>query len=74
MSYPALTLRTVFGGASLVSQLVKNLPAMQETPVQFLGPQDPLEKDEATNSSILGYLVGGASPVLLEGREVGRQG
>ena len=54
MSYPALTLMTEFGGSSLVSQLVKNLPAMQETPVQFLGPQDPLEKDEATNSSILG--------------------
>ena len=31
-------------GASLVVQLVKNLPAMQETPVQFLGPEDPLEK------------------------------
>ena len=30
--------------ASLVAQLVKNLPAMQETPVQFLGWKDPLEK------------------------------
>ena len=30
--------------ASLVTQLVKNLPAMQETPVQFLGREDPLEK------------------------------
>ena len=30
--------------ASLVSQLVKNLPEMQETPVQFLGWEDPLEK------------------------------
>ena len=30
--------------ASLVSQLVKNLPAMQETPLQFLGWEDPLEK------------------------------
>ena len=29
--------------ASLVAQLVKNLPAMQETPVQFLGQKDPLE-------------------------------
>ena len=28
----------------LVAQLVKNLPAMQETPVQFLGREDPLEK------------------------------
>ena len=30
--------------ASLIAQLVKNLPAMQETPVQFLGREDPLEK------------------------------
>ena len=30
--------------ASLVAQLVKNLPAMRETPVQFLGQKDPLEK------------------------------
>ena len=30
--------------ASLIAQLVKNPPAMQETPVQFLGPEDPLEK------------------------------
>ena len=32
------------GGASLVVQLVKNPPAMQETLVQFLGQEDPLEK------------------------------
>ena len=31
-------------GASLVAQLVKNLPAMQETPVRFLGQEDYLEK------------------------------
>ena len=30
--------------ASLIGQLVKNLPAMQETLVQFLGQEDPLEK------------------------------
>ena len=30
--------------ASLIAQLVKNLPAMQETLVQFLGREDPLEK------------------------------
>ena len=29
---------------SLVPQLIKNLPAMQETPVRFLGQEDPLEK------------------------------
>ena len=31
--------------ASLIAQLVKNLPAMQETPVQFLGWEDPLERE-----------------------------
>ena len=40
----------------VIAQLVKNLPAMQETPVQFPGEEDPLEKGEATHSSILGLL------------------
>ena len=40
--------------ASLVAQLVKNLPAMQKTAVGFLGWEDPLEKGWATHSSILG--------------------
>ena len=31
-------------GAFLIAQFVKNLPAMQEMPVQFLGWEDPLEK------------------------------
>ena len=35
------------GGAPLVAQMVKNLPAMQETQVQFLGQEDPLEKGTA---------------------------
>ena len=39
---------------SLVAQLVKNLPVIQETPVQFLGWEDLLEKGQATHSSILG--------------------
>ena len=39
---------------SLVAQLVKNLPAMQETLVQFLGREVALEKGQATHSSILG--------------------
>ena len=38
----------------LGTQLVKNLPAMHETLVQFLGREDPLEKGWATHSSILG--------------------
>ena len=32
-------------GASLMDQLVKNSPAMQKTPVRFLGREDPLEKE-----------------------------
>ena len=36
--------------------MVKNLPAMQETQVQFLGQEDVLEKGMATHSSILGEL------------------
>ena len=39
---------------SLVAQLVKNLPAVQDTSVQVLGQEDPLEKGYATHSSILG--------------------
>ena len=41
--------------ASLVAQLVKNLPAMQETWVRSLGWEDPLEKGKATHSSILAW-------------------
>ena len=43
--------------ASLVAQLVKNLPEMQETPVQFLGWEDPLEKEKATHCSILAWRI-----------------
>ena len=43
-----------------MAQLVKNLPAMQETLVQFLGQEDPLEKGQATHSSILGLPCGSA--------------
>ena len=42
-----------YSWASLVAQLVKNLPAMQETWVRSLGWEDPLEKGKATHSSIL---------------------
>ena len=44
-------------GAPLVGQLVKNLPAMQETWVQFLGWEDPLEKEMANHSSILAWKI-----------------
>ena len=43
--------------ASLVAQLVKNVPAMQETWVQSLGREDPLEKEMATHSSILAWRI-----------------
>ena len=41
--------------ALLVAQLVKNLPAMQETWVRALGQEDPLEKEMETHSSILAW-------------------
>ena len=41
--------------APLVAQTVKNLPAMQETWIQSLGWEDPLEKGMATHSSILAW-------------------
>ena len=43
-----------FTWASLIAQLVRNLPAMQETPVQFLDQEDLLEKGWAMHSSIPG--------------------
>ena len=43
--------------ASLVPQLVKNLPAMQETWVRSLGQEDLLEKEMATHSSILTWRI-----------------
>ena len=44
--------RVAVSGASLVSQTIKNLPAMQETWVRFLAWEDSLEKETATQSSI----------------------
>ena len=40
-----------------MAQIVKNLPAMQETHVQSLGQEDPLEKGMATHSSILVWRI-----------------
>ena len=45
------------GPLCLVAQLVKNLPAVQETRVQSLGLEDPLEKEMATHSSILAWKI-----------------
>ena len=41
--------------ASLVAQMVKNLPAMQETLIQSLDWEDPLEKEMATHPSLLAW-------------------
>ena len=49
--------RPLLTRASLVAQMVKNLPAMQETQVQFLGWEDPLEKEMATQSNILAWRI-----------------
>ena len=46
-----------YNEASLVAQTVKDLPAMQETWVQSLSEEDPLEKGMATHSSILAWRI-----------------
>ena len=46
-----------YSWASLVAQLVKNLPEMQETRVQSLGWEDPLEKGKTMNSSTLAWRI-----------------
>ena len=46
-----------YSGASLVAQMVKNLPATQETWVSSLGREDPLEEEMATHSSILTWRI-----------------
>ena len=43
--------------ASLVAQMVKNLPAVQETQAQSLGREDPLEQGMASHSSILAWRI-----------------
>jgi len=46
-----------FNWASLITQLLKNLPAMWEAWVRSLGWKDPLEKGKATHSSILAWRI-----------------
>ena len=43
--------------ASLVAQMLKSLPSVQETCIQSLGQEDPLEKEMATHSSILAWKI-----------------
>ena len=46
-----------FYGAFLVAQMVKNLPAMQETQVKSLGREDPLEEEVAIHSTVLAWRI-----------------
>ena len=60
--YPAILLISListssFLEASLIPQLVKSLPIMQETQLQFLGGEYPLEKEMATHSNILPWRI-----------------
>ena len=55
-------LEPVFRQASLVAQIVKNLPAIQETWVQSLGQEDPLEEGMATCSSFLPWRIPWTEP------------
>ena len=49
----------MFPRASLVAQVVNYLPTMQETQVQILGQEDPLQKGMATHSSVLVWRIPG---------------
>ena len=55
-----------FLGASLVAQMIKRLPAMQETQVRSPGQEDPLEKEMATHSSILAWTTSWMEPGRLQ--------
>ena len=60
---------------SLIAQLVKNLPSIQETWVRFLGWEDPLEKEMVTHSSILAWRIPmdrGAWQAIVHGVAVSR--
>ena len=56
-SRPRNRTRVSFISASLIAQLVKNPPAMQETQVRSLGWEDPLEKGKATHASLLAWRI-----------------
>ena len=47
----------IYVRASLVAQMVKNLPAMYETQIRSLGQEDPLEKGMAIDSRILAWRI-----------------
>ena len=57
ISLNIIMLSICYYGASLVTQVVKNLPAVQEAQVRSLSREDPLEKGMATHSSILAWRI-----------------
>ena len=64
--------KNIYLAASLVAQMVKHLPAMQETRVRSLGRENPLEEETATHSSTLAWKIpwteepGGLQPMGLQ--------
>ena len=58
--------------SSLVAEMVKNLPAMQETQVQSMGQEDPLENGMATHSSIAWRIPWTEEPGGLQSLELQR--
>ena len=57
LHFSGFSLQWLLLWASLVAQTVKNLPAMQETQVQSLGQEDPLEKGMTIHSSVLAWRI-----------------
>ena len=60
------TTRTCSPLTSLVAQMVKHLPVMWETQVRSLGQEDPLEKEMATDSSIIAWKISWMEPGRLQ--------
>ena len=58
---------------SLIAQLIKNLPAMQETLVRFLGREDPLEKEMTTHPSILAWETPWTESILANYSQLGHK-
>ena len=57
VTYTRFTQKLYSKSASLVAQMVKNLPVMQETQIRSLDQENPLEKGMATYSSILPWRI-----------------
>ena len=60
LSLPALLLLEKANSCSVIAQLIKNLPEMQETPVPFLGWEDPWRRDRLLTPVSLGFPGGSA--------------